>query len=142
MAKEVEKEEEQPFTFIIPNNFTDSGKILDGMISLRNAIEAVVITGLLGKLESTILFGLMDMKIALIIMLVTLSPVLLFTVIGINGDCFTVFMKSFIEFLRNKRKLRFRRIYTHGEEEKLQFRASKGRSSAKKTTSKSKTRKK
>ena len=141
MADPKEQEEEQAMSFLIPTNFTDSGKLFNGMIDTRNAIEAVVLVGGLGKLEQLILFDMLGFKIAIIVMIVTLSPILIGTVIGINGDCFTIFMKTFFTFLKNKRKLRFRRIYVNGEENL--HRATKGSGAkSKKTTSKSKARKK
>ena len=32
-------------SYVIPANYTDSGKILGGILSLRNLIEAVVLIG-------------------------------------------------------------------------------------------------
>ena len=106
MADPKEQDEEQANSFLIPTNFTDSGKLFNGMISTRNAVEAAILVGGLGKLEQLILFDLVDFKVGIIIMLVTLAPILVGTVIGINGDCFTIFIKTFFVFLKNKRKLR------------------------------------
>ena len=39
---------------------------MNAIMTARNAVEAVIITVALGKLEQTILFGLMDTKIAII----------------------------------------------------------------------------
>ncbi len=105
-----EKDEEEVVTFFIPNNFTDSGKILDGMVSLRNALEAVFLTFLLYLLEKNILFPLVEIRLGILIMAVTLIPVFISCVIGINGDCFTIFVKSLFVYLKNRRKLRYRRI--------------------------------
>ena len=38
-------------SYVIPANYTDSGKILGGILSLRNLIEAVVLIGGFGFIE-------------------------------------------------------------------------------------------
>ena len=137
MAKK-EDDEEQAYTFFIPNNFTDSGKILDGMVDLRNAIEAAVICFVLFKIEKLIFFSFFSTTVAIILMMVTIIPIGALCVIGINGDCFTVFIKTLFTYLKNKRKLRFRRIYTDAKKKQI---SGSGRKTTKKTTSKSATRK-
>ena len=37
--------------YVIPANYTDSGKLFGGMIAPRNAVETVLLLALLGYLE-------------------------------------------------------------------------------------------
>ena len=112
------QEEERPEVFFIPNNFTDSGRIFNGMLSLRNAIEAGVIAFLLYKIEGAIITPLVAPGIDIVIMLCTIGPIACMALFGINGDCFTVFVKSIFTFLKNRKKMRFRRIKKDGQKNK------------------------
>ena len=40
-------------TYAIPANYTDSGKLLGGMLETRNTIEAIIMLGLVGYPERT-----------------------------------------------------------------------------------------
>lgn len=42
------EEKEYNNIYAIPANYTDSGKILGGMLELRNAVETVLIVGAVG----------------------------------------------------------------------------------------------
>ena len=106
-----EKEKDPAKVYIIPNNFTDSGKLLNGMLELRNTLEAGCIGGLLYLIEkNTIANTLSDVNYVLVFIL-TVVPITVLCLIGINGDSITVFLKTCFIFLKNHRKMRFRRIY-------------------------------
>lgn len=47
------EEKEYNNIYAIPANYTDSGKILGGMLELRNAVETVLIVGAVGYPELT-----------------------------------------------------------------------------------------
>lgn len=91
--------------YIIPENYQNSGKLLNGMISTRNAVETCVLVPLVAFLELTFLpfkgYGM------LVAMLVTLIPLLILTAVGIAGDSFTQRMSNIIKFYRRRRKLHF-----------------------------------
>lgn len=95
----------------IPHNFSDSGRVLGGMVSLRNLIESAVLGYLMYKFEFFMFWDWLGPKFCVIIMLATISPLVIAAFIGINGDCFTKFIQSLFVFIKNRRKMRFRRIY-------------------------------
>ena len=45
------EEKEYSNVYAIPANYTDSGKLLGGMVETRNAVEAVALVGLVGYPE-------------------------------------------------------------------------------------------
>ena len=65
-----ENSENKIRTYIIPNNFTESGKLFNGMLSLRNTIEAAIICGSLYFLEDAILSPLISPQIYYIVLIV------------------------------------------------------------------------
>ena len=91
--------------YAIPANYTDSGKLLGGMVAMRNAIEAVVLTLAVGYLEYLILPGQMMTRI--IVMIVTLLPLAIMAIIGIDGDSLLQYLMQVVRFLRRRRKLHF-----------------------------------
>ena len=58
--------------FSIPANYTDSGKILGGMLEPRNAIEAVILLVIVGYPE--LMWIPMPSTIRIVVMTVTLIP--------------------------------------------------------------------
>ena len=110
MAKSQGKapEEEDPIIFFIPDNYTNSGGFFGGMFQLRNLIEAGAFGLGLYFLESNLLS--VDMIYKIIIMVITIAPVVILSVIGIRGDCFSQFLLAVVAFIKDRRKLRFRRI--------------------------------
>ncbi|WP_289422296.1 hypothetical protein, partial [Thomasclavelia cocleata] len=101
-------EEEINNTFIIPNNFMDSGKIFQGMFEIRNVVEAIIAVVVIGYSMFHLLT--IDIKMKLVIMIVVLVPIGISALIGFQGDSITLFIKKLFLFIRNKRKLRYRRI--------------------------------
>lgn len=59
-------------TYAIPANYTDSGKLLGGMLETRNTIEAIIMLGLVGYPEIAWLH--VDTTAKVVIMTVTLIP--------------------------------------------------------------------
>ena len=48
-------EEKETSVYIIPANYTDSGKWLGGLVSLRNTIEAILLLAGLGYIEMALI---------------------------------------------------------------------------------------
>jgi hypothetical protein len=102
------EEKEYSNVYAIPANYTDSGKLLGGMVETRNAVEAVFLIGLVGYPE--LMWLPVSATIKIVIMTVTLLPLGVVAVMGIDGDSLLQYLGHMIAFWRNKRKLHFRRI--------------------------------
>ena len=102
------EEKEYSNVYAIPANYTDSGKLLGGMVETRNAIEAVFLIGLVGYPE--LMWLPVTATIKIVIMTVTLLPLGVVAVMGIDGDSLLQYLGHMIAFWSNRRKLHFRRI--------------------------------
>ena len=102
------EEKEYSNVYAIPANYTDSGKLLGGMVETRNAVEAVFLIGLVGYPE--LMWIPVTATIKIVIMTVTLLPLGVVAVMGIDGESLLQYLGHMIAFWRNKRKLHFRRI--------------------------------
>ena len=102
--------EEKEFNniFAIPVNYTDSGKVLGGMFELRNVIEAVILLIAIGYPELRLIP--MSGTTRIIVMAVTLIPVVIIALVGIDGESLFQYAGHIFKFLLNKRVLHFRRI--------------------------------
>jgi len=94
--------------YIIPANYTDSGRLLGGMLETRNAVEAVILVLLVGYPE--LMWLSVPGVIKVVIMTVTLMPLGVFSLIGIGGDSLMQFVTHMFMHWIRRRKLRFRRI--------------------------------
>ncbi len=103
--------------YAIPPNYTDSGKIFGGMLELRNTIEAIIVVGLLGYPELVLIPMSATMRIVL--MTVTLIPIGVVALMGIDGDSLFQYILHIINFLTHKRNLHFRRIGYEYDEKQL-----------------------
>ena len=103
-----EKEEEKAAVFFIPDNYTNSGGLLGGMLKLRNVIEALIFGGVVGGLE----YLLIDIDLLYKVMLIifTAIPLAIVSLIGFKGDSFSQFLLAIFIFLKDKRKMRYRSI--------------------------------
>ena len=95
-------------SYVIPENYTDSGKILGGILSLRNLIEAVVLIVGFGFIELKLIP--MQETVRIIVMIVTLLPLGLLALTGIDGDSLLQYLGHIVKFLRNRRRLHFKKI--------------------------------
>ena len=102
------EEKEYSNVYAIPANYTDSGKLLGGMVETRNAIEAVFLIGLVGYPE--LMWIPVTATIKIVIRTVTLLPLGVVAVMGIDGDSLLQYLGHMIAFWANRRKLHFRRI--------------------------------
>lgn len=101
--------EEVDTSLFIPPNFTDSGKILN-TFKTRNFIEAVIFAGAPTYALWTFFFESLGMITCLMITIFVFVPILVFCIIGVNDDSLTTFLGHIISFLKNRKKMRFKRI--------------------------------
>lgn len=94
--------------YAIPANYTDSGKILGGMLEPRNAIETVILLAIVGYPELMVIP--MPGTIRIVVMTVTLLPLGVLSMMGIDGDSLFQYLCHMVRYLVNKRKLHFRRV--------------------------------
>ena len=102
--------------FYIPPNYTDSGKVLNGNFNLRNVIEAAAIALLIGYPEYQLIPN-DDMKVKIVIMAVSILPLVIISLVAIDGESLTQYAGHIILFFKNRRKLHFQRVGVkrHGE---------------------------
>ncbi len=101
-------EKEYSNVYAIPANYTDSGKILGGMLEVRNAVETVLLVALVGYPELMLIP--MPGTIRIVVMVLTLIPLAVVSMMGIDGDSLGQYLGHVIRFLFNRRKLHMRRI--------------------------------
>ena len=102
------EEKEYSNVYAIPANYTDSGKLLGGMVETRNAVEAVFLIILVGYPE--LMWIPMSTTLRIVVMTVTLIPLGVLAVMGIDGDSLLQYLGHMLSFWKNRRKLHFRRI--------------------------------
>ena len=94
--------------YAIPANYTDSGKLLGGMLEVRNTVEAIALVVLVGYPELMWIPVPGTMKV--VIMTVTLLPLGIVALMGISGDSLIQFFGHMIRHWVKRRKLHYRRI--------------------------------
>ncbi len=99
------EEREVDKLYAIPANYTDSGRLFGGMLAVRNAIEALVATVLLGFLEIKLIP--MPTTVRVVVMVLTILPAALVAMMGIDGESLTQYLGHIFRFLKNKRKLHY-----------------------------------
>ena len=103
--------------YAIPANYTDSGKLLGGMLETRNAVETVALVILVGYPE-LFLFS-MPAMMRIVLMVLTLIPLAVVSMMGIDGDSLFQYLGHIIRFFINRRRLHFRRIGYHYDPKRL-----------------------
>ncbi len=98
-------EERENNVYTIPANYTDSGKWLGGLVSARNTVEAIIIAVLLGYIEVALIP--MTETVRIIVMIVTILPLALLALIGIDGDSLGQYLWRMTKYLFRRRKLHF-----------------------------------
>jgi len=107
-------EREYNNVYAIPANYTDSGKLLGGMIDTRNAIETVILVLALGYPELILIP--MPSTIRIVVMTVTLLPLAVVSAMGVDGGSLFQYIGHIIYFWTHRRKLHYRRIgYRYGQ---------------------------
>lgn len=94
--------------YAIPANYTDSGKIMGGMLEVRNAVETGFLMVLAGYPELFLIP--MPVKIRIVVMTLTLLPLAVVSMMGIDGDSLFQYLCHMMKFAVNRRKLHFRRV--------------------------------
>lgn len=122
-------EKEYNNIYAIPANYTDSGKILGGMLEPRNAIEAVILVMLLGYPELMLIP--MPGTIRIVVMTVTILPTAVIAMMGIDGDSLFQYLLHIIRYMATKRKLHFRRVGYHYDPKQLRKRKKGGKAKKK-----------
>ena len=91
--------------FFIPTNFEDSGKLM-GIFNMRNVIEA----GILSLPFVFLTFKLVPVSLTwkIILSAIFAIPIGGFSLIGINDDPLTVFVKNWWRWLRNRKIIEYR----------------------------------
>ena len=103
--------------YAMPANYTDSGKRLGGMLETRNAVETVALVILVGYPE-LFLFS-MPAMMRIVLMVLTLIPLAVVSMMGIDGDSLFQYLGHIIRFFINRRRLHFRRIGYHYDPKRL-----------------------
>ena len=98
--------EEENKYYVIPANYTDSGKWLGGLLSFRNAMETLVLLAGLGYIETIIP---MAQTVRIIVMVLTILPLGLISLMGIDGDSLFQYVGHVFKFLKRRRKLHFKK---------------------------------
>lgn len=101
-------EKETSNVYAIPANYTDSGKIFGGMLEPRNAVETVILMIALGYPELVLIP--MPGTIRIVVMTVTLLPLAVLSMMGIDGNSLFQYAGHMLRFFAGRRKLHFRRV--------------------------------
>lgn len=101
-------EKEYSNVYAIPANYTDSGKLLGGMLDVRNAIETVLLLIVVGYPE--VAWIPMPGTIRIVVMTLTLLPLAVISVMGVDGGSLGQYLGHIIRFWTHRRRLHFRRI--------------------------------
>ena len=94
-------EEQRPT--LIPPNFIEKGKILNGTFDIRNAIEAIILALVIGVPVVQLPLALTT---RIIILCMTALPAAMVALIGIGGQSITAFLMNALRFLKNRRIIR------------------------------------
>lgn len=93
--------EDQHHSFI-PPNFIEKGKIMNGTFDIRNAIESIIFSVLIGFPVVRLNFSLTT---RIIILCMTALPVAMVSLIGIGGESITAFLMNALRFIFKRRTI-------------------------------------
>ena len=94
--------------YAIPANYTDSGKILGGMLEPRNTVETLLLVTLVGYPELALIP--MPGMIRVVVMVLTLLPLAVVSLMGIDGDSLGQYLGHILRFALHRRILHYRRV--------------------------------
>ena len=102
--------EEKEFNNVynIPPNYTDSGKLLGGMLETRNTIEAAALLLLVGYPE--LMWLHLGVTAKVVVMTVTLLPLGVFALMGLGGDSLLQYAAHIATYWVRRRRLHYKRI--------------------------------
>lgn len=95
-------------TYTIPPNYTDSGKLMGGMLETRNTVEAGLLVLLLGYPE--LMWLPLGATAKIVVMTVTLLPLGVFALMGLGGDSLLQYATHMAVYWARRRKLHYKRI--------------------------------
>lgn len=96
------EQEDRIDIYTIPPNFAEEGTLLSGRIKTRNAVE----TGVLLLVLVPILLSLnTTVRIKMYIGMIVLVPVVILSVIGVQGESLFAFIGSFFQYVNRRRYL-------------------------------------
>ncbi len=124
------EEKEYSNIYAIPANYTDSGKIMGGMLEVRNAVETGLLVALVGYPELMLIP--MPVKIRIVVRTLTLLPLGVLSMMGIDGDSLFQYASHMIRYAANRRKLHFRRVGYHYDQKQLKKKRPKKKKTEKK----------
>ena len=101
------KNDSDPVVYVIPSNFINSGRILNGMFKTRNFIEALISSGTLFLILNLIPFSSTSTKISVLVSMI--GPVALACLVGINDDTAFTFVKSILSWRKKRRIMLYNR---------------------------------
>lgn len=102
--KRKRRAEEGLNTYVIPENFVDTGRCFNGMFRTRNLIEGAVLAAPFAYV-TTHLNLIMNQKIVLTV--VVAGGILAFGIIGINGDSVVEFITHLFAYRKKKRVAKY-----------------------------------
>ncbi len=108
------EEKEISNIYAIPANYTDSGKLLGGMVEPRNAVE----TGFLLVGAPELLWLPLAGTIRVVVMTVTLLPLGVVSLMVVDGGSLFQYLGHILRFWTHRRKLHFRRVSSYGKEKR------------------------
>lgn len=96
------EQEDRIEIYTIPPNFAEEGTLLSGRIKTRNAVE----TGVLLLIFVPILLSLdTTARVKMYLAMIVLVPVVILSVIGVQGESLFAFIGSFFQYVRRRRYL-------------------------------------
>lgn len=88
--------------YTIPPNFAQEGTILSGRVRFRNAFEAGILELFLLQILLSLDWGI---RMKIYAGVAVLIPVLIFAVLGVQGESLTSFLFQFLRYLNRRRVL-------------------------------------
>ncbi len=110
-------EKEYSNIYAVPANYTDSGKLMGGMLETRNTIETAFLLLLAGYPE--LMWLNLPAAAKVVVMTVTLLPLAIVGLMGIGGDSLMQCVSNMVMFFARRRKLHFRRVGYRYDKNKL-----------------------
>lgn len=96
------EQEDRIEIYTIPPNFAEEGTLLSGRIKTRNAVE----TGVLLLLLVPFLLSLdTTARVKMYLAMIVLVPVVILSVVGVQGESLFAFIGSFFRYVRRRRYL-------------------------------------
>lgn len=94
------KTEEKITTYVIPENFIEGGRVLNGMFKMRNFMEGAILGG--GVALFSLLLPIESFSTRISVVLGLAMPFFLLGVMGINDDPLSVFLKNALTWRKGK----------------------------------------